>query len=626
MKRLFWRLTMMFWTVFCVVILSFALTFYLNYEKNYSQRLFEIDQDVNVIGMRIDANIREYVRLVKSEEYKLLKILKENLQLIESLNNDDIERLINELGADASIPLQEDRAFYLAYLKTIDIINDTLDQTKKLYREDYKIIDFKFIPFYCHECNRERLQQKLNTLDIVKMDENLYLVNEEDGQNTTWSVYQLVQYNDQILGYISFSYETLKSEQFVSQEERFTRSLYYIGNHLYNENNLPFEIQQKLESADFEQASQILKDEGYYINRYISENNNVKMIYYQLNRSLTGSVLEETISLFEFSTILLIFLFLLVSYILFVVIIRPCYLLIEYVKRCGEGDYTVPRNLSSIWKPSFLMVRNAYLENERLLNVKDKQSQELEFAWKRALVASQAKTLFLAKVSHELKTPLNAIKGYIQLLKLSIDQPKQRKQLEIIEYSSDLLLRHVNELLDFSMIEDGKVKLGIEKIDIFQTADKVEELFLVEAANKGIDFNLIVDGKIPHELYGDEGRIKQIIINLVSNAIKFTESGEIRVSFELDYQNETDAYLSIKVQDTGKGIASHKLESIFEAFTQENNTISRRFGGTGLGLSISKRLAEAMGGRLTVESVVDVGSTFTLFLPFSKYLAEEDES
>lgn len=626
MKRLFWRLTMMFWTLFCVVILSFALTFYLNYEKNYSQRLFEIDQDVNVIGMRIDANIREYVRLVKSEEYKLLKILKENLQLIESLNNDDIERLIDELAPGGSIPPQEDRAFYLAYLKTIGIINDTLDQTKKLYREDYKIIDFKFIPFYCHECNRERLQQKLNTLDIVKMDENLYLVNEEDGQNTTWSVYQLVQYNDQILGYISFSYETLKSEQFVSQEERFTRSLYYIGNHLYNENNLPFEIQQKLESADFEQASQILKDEGYYINRYISENNNVKMIYYQLNRSLAGSVLEETISLFEFSTILLIFIFLLVSYILFTVIIRPCYLLIEYVKRCGEGDYTVPRNLSSIWKPSFLMVRNAYLENERLLNVKDKQSQELEFAWKRALVASQAKTLFLAKVSHELKTPLNAIKGYIQLLKLSIDQPKQRKQLEIIEYSSDLLLRHVNELLDFSMIEDGKVKLGIEKIDIFQTADKVEELFLVEAANKGIDFNLIVDGKIPHELYGDEGRIKQIIINLVSNAIKFTESGEIRVSFELDYQNETDAYLSIKVQDTGKGIASHKLESIFEAFTQENNTISRRFGGTGLGLSISKRLAEAMGGRLTVESVVDVGSTFTLFLPFSKYLAEEDES
>ena len=96
MKRLFWNLTMMFWTLFCIVLLSVALTFYLNYEKNYSQRLFEIDQDVNVIGMKMDANTREYIRLVKSEEYKLLKILKENLQLIESLNNDDIERLIDE--------------------------------------------------------------------------------------------------------------------------------------------------------------------------------------------------------------------------------------------------------------------------------------------------------------------------------------------------------------------------------------------------------------------------------------------------------------------------------------------------------------------------------------------------
>ena len=96
MKRLFWRLTMMFWTLFCIVLLSVALTFYLNYEKNYSQRLFEIDQDVNVIGMKIDANIREYVRLVKSEEYKLLKILKENLKLIESLNNDDIDLFIEQ--------------------------------------------------------------------------------------------------------------------------------------------------------------------------------------------------------------------------------------------------------------------------------------------------------------------------------------------------------------------------------------------------------------------------------------------------------------------------------------------------------------------------------------------------
>ncbi|WP_235069661.1 ATP-binding protein [Turicibacter sp. TJ11] len=175
------------------------------------------------------------------------------------------------------------------------------------------------------------------------------------------------------------------------------------------------------------------------------------------------------------------------------------------------------------------------------------------------------------------------------------------------------------------MIEDGKVKLAIHKLDIFQTAHEVEELFMIEAANKGIELTVIIDESIPHQLYGDNDRIKQIIINLVSNAIKFTDIGEIKVSFDLDYENEFEVYLSIKVEDTGKGIAPNKLEFIFEAFAQENNTISRRYGGTGLGLSISKRLADVMGGNLTVESTLEVGSTFTLFLPLAKTLVEEEQ-
>lgn len=329
-------------------------------------------------------------------------------------------------------------------------------------------------------------------------------------------------------------------------------------------------------------------------------------------------VLRQTISLFEFSTILLIILFLFVSYLLFIVIIRPCYLLVDYVRRCGEGDYTIPPGINSSWRFSFVRIRNAYLENERLLAVKDNQSQELEYAWKKALVANQAKTHFLAKVSHELKTPLNAIKGYIQLLKLSIDNPKQLRQIEIIDHSSDLLLKQVDELLDFSVIEDGKVKLEIDTIDLFQTAHVIEELFIINTSKKSLDYVVNIDEQIPSVLYGDEARIKQIIINLMSNALKFTEHGKIEVSFDLDYQTETEVYLSIRVKDTGKGIAENKLNSIFDSFTQENNSISRQFGGTGLGLSISKRLAEVMGGNLIVESKVNVGSTFTLFLPLSK--------
>ena len=170
-----------------------------------------------------------------------------------------------------------------------------------------------------------------------------------------------------------------------------------------------------------------MKDEGYYLSQHTSEVIDLKIIHYQSKDQLRSAVIAQMISLFELSTILLNILFLLVSYILFMSIVKPCYLLIDYVKRCGEGNYTIPSNLSHSWRSSFLMVRNAYLENERLLNVKGSQSQELEYAWKRALVASQAKTLFLAKVSHELKTPLNAIKGYVQLLKLSIDHPKAKK-------------------------------------------------------------------------------------------------------------------------------------------------------------------------------------------------------
>ena len=195
---------------------------------------------------------------------------------------------------------------------------------------------------------------------------------------------------------------------------------------------------------------------------------------------------------------------------------------------------------------------------------------------------------------------------------------KQLRQIEIIDHSSDLLLKQVDELLDFSVIEDGKVKLEIDTIDLFQTAHVIEELFIINTSKKSLDYVVNIDEQIPSVLYGDEARIKQIIINLMSNALKFTEHGKIEVSFDLDYQTETEVYLSIRVKDTGKGIAENKLNSIFDSFTQENNSISRQFGGTGLGLSISKRLAEVMGGNLIVEGKVNVGSTFTLFLPLSK--------
>lgn len=624
MKKLFWRITMTFWILFGVVGVSFTLTFYLNYEKIYSQKLLEIDRDVNKIGTQIDMNIGSYERLLKAEEYKLLTLTEENLKIMESLSDEERNHLFKE-----GVFIETDSVYESAYLSAVESVNNLLSKNRDLYEDDHRILDFKVVPLLNVEVDESLLDDAFESVQGVRVGENVYLLNEEFEEidnKRSWTLYKFIENEGKFLGYIRLAVRTIGPETYGLNSDQITEMIYYIGGSLYMDEELPKDLSSKIMSSNFEETSQLLKDNGYYTNHYISSTKNIKIMYYISNKDLTRSILRETISLFEFSTILLTLLFFFASYTLFIVIIRPCYLLIEYVERCGTGDYSMPTRINSSWKASFLMVRNAYLENERLLKVKDNQSQELEFAWQRALIASQAKTLFLAKVSHELKTPLNAIKGYVQLLKLSIEQPKQRKQLEIIEHSSDILLKHVNELLDFSMIEDGKVKLSIAKINVFQMLSTIKELFFVEMANKGIQFIVKTDESIPDELYGDEGRIKQIIINLVSNAIKFTEKGEIKIDVNLDYQNETDAYLSIKVKDTGKGIAPDKLESIFEAFTQENNTISRRFGGTGLGLSISKRLAEAMGGRLTVESVVDEGSMFTLFLPLSKYLTEEQET
>ena len=620
MKKLFWRITMTFWVLFGIVVVSFTLTFYWNYEKIYSQKLLEIDRDVNKIGTQIDRNIVSYERLLKTEEYKLLTLTEDNLRVLESLNDEARHQLMKDGGF-----VESDDLFESAYLSAINSMNDILQKNRELYVDDHRVLDFQIVPIFDQGYSDVMSNNYPEGTETIKVGDALYLVNDKFADKRNWTIYKLIESQGILFGYIKLSVVSIGPGTYGINSDQIVEMIYYIGNNQYIDEELPTKLSSRIKESNFEEASQLLKDNGYYTNRYISSKNNIKMIYYVANKDLRKAILRETISIFELSRISLTLLFFFAAYTLFIVIIKPCYLLIEYVERCGNGDYSMPPRINPAWKTSFLMVRNAYLENERLLKVKDNQSQELELAWQRSLLASQAKTLFLAKVSHELKTPLNAIKGYVQLLKLSIEQPKQRKQLEIIEHSSDILLKHVNELLDFSMIEDGKVKLTVTQINVFHMVDTIKELFFVETANKGIKFIVNTDSTIPTELYGDEGRIKQIIINLVSNAIKFTEQGEIRIDLTLDYQNESDAYLSIKVTDTGKGIAPDKLESIFEAFTQENNTISRRFGGTGLGLSISKRLAEAMGGRLTVESTVDIGSTFTLFLPLSKSLVEEQD-
>lgn len=616
MKRLFWRLTMIFWALFVVVVCAFCVNFYLNYEKSYSQKLLEIDRNLNNIGELTNNSLNKYMNLVVSIGAVMESFYDTNYELYQGMSNEEINHLYEttntgELVGDS----QQNKIVSLTYLKTIAQLEKIGSELYEVYKAvNYTISNFEFIATSYLDI------ESMNIVDRIDFENNVVLLELEQNEETDkrrWLLAKEIMHQDEIIGYILLEYEV--ENAYNPLLYTMDNNIFYVGNKVYvqtEDSNLT--LISNIEAGNMELTIRELANEGYYVSRYNPTDGWIKVIHYNSTQQLHEMVLRQTISLFEFSTILLIILFLFVSYLLFMVIIRPCYLLIDYVRRCGEGDYTIPAGINSSWRSSFVRIRNAYLENERLLAVKDNQSQELEYAWKKALVANQAKTHFLAKVSHELKTPLNAIKGYVQLLKLSIENPKQLRQIEIIDHSSDLLLKQVNELLDFSVIEDGKVKLEIDEINLFQTAHVIEELFIINVSQKNINYLVSVDEQIPAILYGDEARIKQIIINLMSNALKFTENGKIEVRFDLDYQTETEAYLSIRVKDTGKGIAENKLNSIFDSFTQENNSISRQFGGTGLGLSISKRLAEVMGGNLIVESEVNVGSIFTLFLPLSK--------
>ncbi|MCU7201150.1 ATP-binding protein [Turicibacter sanguinis] len=616
MKRLIWRLTMTFWALFVVVVCAFCVNFYLNYEKSYSQKLLEIDRNLNTIGEEINDTLTKYTNLTLSVGSVIEGFYESSYQVYQTLPDYQINMILQEIEESNTKILTDDNVLRLAYLQTFKQLDIILSDLQEMYMEQYNLCDFELVPY----SNSNQLEDELKTIDYIDKIEltNGVTILEIDKDNQRLGrTYKEIHYKGNPIGYIMLEY--LAHYVDIPLISTMDNIIYYIGNNVYiQSDSADLEMVEELSTDNIELVIRELTNKGYYVSRFSPADEIVKMVHFYSTAELQEMVLRQTISLFEFSTILLIILFLFVSYLLFIVIIRPCYLLVDYVRRCGEGDYTIPPGINSSWRFSFVRIRNAYLENERLLAVKDNQSQELEYAWKKALVANQAKTHFLAKVSHELKTPLNAIKGYIQLLKLSIDNPKQLRQIEIIDHSSDLLLKQVDELLDFSVIEDGKVKLEIDTIDLFQTAHVIEELFIINTSKKSLDYVVNIDEQIPSVLYGDEARIKQIIINLMSNALKFTEHGKIEVSFDLDYQTENEVYLSIRVKDTGKGIAENKLNSIFDSFTQENNSISRQFGGTGLGLSISKRLAEVMGGNLIVESQVNVGSTFTLFLPLSK--------
>ena len=242
-----------------------------------------------------------------------------------------------------------------------------------------------------------------------------------------------------------------------------------------------------------------------------------------------------------------------------------------------------------------------------------RRAAESEIARLEAENSSQAKSEFLANMSHEIRTPMNGVLGMAQLLAMGDLTPAQRQQVEIILRSGEALMTVINDILDFSKLQSGQLNILSEPFELRDTIDDVMALLGHTAREKQIELIGDMPVSVPPQLIGDEGRIRQILINLVGNAIKFTKTGYVHLAVRAE-QTDADAdhvSLSFHVVDTGIGIAPEKLSRIFNQFEQADNTTTRQFGGTGLGLSISQQLAEAMGGSIEVTSEVGKGSAFS---------------
>jgi signal transduction histidine kinase/DNA-binding NarL/FixJ family response regulator len=295
---------------------------------------------------------------------------------------------------------------------------------------------------------------------------------------------------------------------------------------------------------------------------------------------------------------------------------RPVKRILHLLASGQKPDYKGVYELECLSGAIGTMMTSLEQLNKKLEDMVQERTQELALAKEKAESATRAKSDFLARMSHEIRTPLNGVIGLTNLVLKSELAPSQKEYLEYVQKSSEHLLNIINDILDFSKIEAGKFELSNRSFSLYRILEKLADMFRLKAAEKQIEIFFFVHEDVPSDLRGDPTRVGQILINLISNAIKFTDKGEVVVQIQLAPEahriigDASTIDLLFSVQDTGIGIPTDKIHVLFKPFTQADGSVDREHEGTGLGLSICQKLVEAMGGRIWLESTVGKGTTF----------------